>query len=82
MTNTENFLHQNKLLEEYNNLEDSKKEMIREDFTYKFDYSSKDTFYKKLRGESRLWNYEKEWFAERFHTTTDKLFPEGSIHLA
>lgn len=63
----------NKLQEAYTELNDRKKNELKEAFTTKFELST-DTFYRKINGSSPLWNYEKHFFSEWFKISVKKLF--------
>lgn len=58
----------------YNELNESKKAVLRVDFLTEMGYKSFDTFYKKLRGESEIYINEKKWFAEKMQTVVEQLF--------
>lgn len=76
MEKTEKILQENNLQSLYDQLNEKQKEIIRNDFLEMFDHKSKDTFYKKLRGESPVYTLERKFFANRFNKPEADLFPE------
>jgi len=76
MPEIEKILQDSELQNRYAELNEAKKEDLRLNFLTSFDYASKDTFYRKLSQKTPVRNHEKKWFAEKFKTTVEKLFPE------
>jgi hypothetical protein len=60
----------------YNELNESKKAVLRADFINEMDYKSFDSFYRKLRNPEEVYKNEKKWFAEKMGLTVAELFPE------
>jgi hypothetical protein len=65
------------VLEAYNDLNETKKKIVKMGFIAKFEYSEKsDIFYKKIKRETPIKTIEKEWFAERLKLPINELFPD------
>ncbi len=70
----------NKLLDEYVNLNAKQKKDLQTAFNKEFDYSEKSSsFFRKLNNPDQVWSHEQKFFAEKFQTTTDELFPSSLI---
>jgi hypothetical protein len=67
----------NPFLDAYTQLNEKKKEELREKFLEKFDYESPNTFYMKLNQNSPLWSIEKEFISEWLKQPVKKLFPKA-----
>lgn len=63
-----------KIKKKYNELNESKKAILREKFLMVFDYKNTDSFYKKMEGKSPFWQNEKTWLARKLKTNVKNLF--------
>ena len=50
----------------YNDLSNVKKTILKRDFMTEFGYTSIDTIYKKIKGETPLWPNEQKWLVKIF----------------
>lgn len=62
------------LLIAYNELNEARKLLLRNDFIESFEFKSIATFYQKINGHTPFKQYEKQWLAIRFNTTIELLF--------
>lgn len=65
---------QNQLQHYYSQLNEVRKSELRKAYSDKFEFS-RDTFYKKLNGETPLKNLERTFFCSWFNLEIDTLFP-------
>lgn len=68
---------QNRLLDEYLELNEPAKKKLREDFNTEFDYSDQSsTFWRKLNNPAQVWSHEKKFLAEKLSLSEKELFPK------
>lgn len=73
MSDTE-ITEKTKFQKAYDDLNDTKKALLRTGFLEQFSYKSFDTFYKKMRGETEFYKHEQIWIAEQMNIAIEKLF--------
>lgn len=67
-------LTQNRLLDEYIELNEAKKKELRDAFNLKFGYSG-SSFWRKLNNPDQIWDHEKEYLADKLKISQKELFP-------